>query len=112
VKGLNLPLQEESYCIAVAQSSVEEGILLMYHIVLTVRSAGVPAHASLPDILDMVAHATSTFVMSVFLMYHLANNSHIIFFTGLACIVQPKAFLFMGVASAFHARKSSTLSGV
>jgi hypothetical protein len=112
VYGLILPLHEESYCIALAQSSVDHGILLIYQIVLTVSSDGVPAHASLPDILDIVAHATSTFVISSFFIYHLDKSSHIIFLTGFACIVHPKAFLFMGEASAFHAQNTKTLFGV
>jgi len=49
---------------AFAQSSLTPGILLIYHIVLTVKSDGVSGHANLPEILDIVVPATSIFVIS------------------------------------------------
>jgi hypothetical protein len=45
--------------------------------------------------------------MKLFFSNHQRN-----FLIGLACIVQPNAFLFIGVPSAFHARIITTLLGV
>jgi hypothetical protein len=112
VYGLILPLQDESYCIDTAHSSTKLGIFLIYHMVLTTNSAGVESHANLPDILDIAADATSNLGISSFCIYHLASISPKNFLVGSACIVQPKAFLFIGLALAFHAQRINTLLGV
>jgi len=79
---------------------------------LTTNSAGVSAVASLPEILEICTLLVSTaFIVSLDIALFF-SNPHKNFFIGLAWMVPPNAFTFIGVPSAFPARNIATLLGV
>jgi hypothetical protein len=76
VIGLASHRHAASYSYIVTSQSAFCGILLIYHIVETINSPGVLCDGRFHVILEMLIVEVSTFVISLFVMYHHFTNHH------------------------------------
>jgi hypothetical protein len=76
VIGLMSHKQAASYSYILTSPSVFCGMLFMYPIVETINSVGVVSDGIFHVILEILILAVSTFVISLFVMYHHLTNHH------------------------------------